>query len=293
MVAPTAPFLAPAIQSTTGFQPSKQVQTARSQLPTDQRSSQFIIITPEGAKDLLTRNKDNRRLRKWWVTALANKIKRGEWIATHQGIAIAKSGRLLDGQHRLAAIAESGQAVEILLVTGVSDEAFKVIDSGVKRSIGDLTGLKQKEAEVSRVAAVLATGEPSPSSQTILQVYDAGLGEVLQKLSIRATLYFSGRFSILAACVLLLDGVDEQYVVKSFNSLLHLNFDDMQPIHKLLYKQVASKRVRAQDETDTLARMMKALDPKSANLALLRVSDEEAAALRKRARAVLAQLLQP
>ena len=292
MIAPTAPSLAPPIKPVTSTtQPSRQNLPARNQLITDQRSSQFIVITPEGAKDLLTRNEDNRRLRKWWVAALANKIRRGEWIATHQGIALAKSGRLLDGQHRLAAIAESGQAVEILLVTGISDEAFKVIDSGVKRSIGDLTGLKQKEAEVARVAAVLATGEPAPSSQIILQIYDAGLGEVLQKLSLRATLYFSGRFSILAACVLLLDGVDEQYVVKSFNSLLHLHFDDMQPIHKLLYKQVASKRVRAQDETDTLARMMKALDPKSANLALLRVSDEEAVAYRKRAKAVLSHLL--
>ncbi len=56
-------------------------------------------ITPEIAKALLVGNYCNRAIRKSRVEQLTNDIKVGRWQVTHQGIAIAENGRLLDGQH--------------------------------------------------------------------------------------------------------------------------------------------------------------------------------------------------
>jgi hypothetical protein len=92
---------------------------------------ELIFITPQMAKEMLVGNTANRHKRRWWVEAMANAMKRGEWITTHQGIAFTASGRLLDGQHRLEAIISRGEGVWMLVTTGIAEEAFKVIDNGI------------------------------------------------------------------------------------------------------------------------------------------------------------------
>ena len=71
--------------------------------------TEVVLVTPLLAKKWLERNTDNRDIRPSVVTGLAESITRGEWVLSHQGIAFAKSGRLLDGQHRLLAIVEANR----------------------------------------------------------------------------------------------------------------------------------------------------------------------------------------
>jgi len=47
----------------------------------------FETVTPEMAAEFLTRNKSNRPFRQTWADEWAGRIRRGEWMPTHQGIA--------------------------------------------------------------------------------------------------------------------------------------------------------------------------------------------------------------
>ena len=118
---------------------------------------QVQLVTPEMAKEYLAKNTDNRNKRGWWVSGLASQIKRGEWIPTHQGVGITKSGKLIDGQHRLEAIIEANIPVEMMVTTGVRDDAYKVLDNGIKRTLSDLTGVSPKTAEICRVLSRFLT----------------------------------------------------------------------------------------------------------------------------------------
>jgi hypothetical protein len=69
---------------------------------------------------------------------LVNSIEQNQFLFTGDTIKLAPSGRLLDGQHRLAAIAQSGITQRLLVVFNVPEEAFQVIDRGAPRSNGDM-----------------------------------------------------------------------------------------------------------------------------------------------------------
>lgn len=72
-------------------------------------------ITPEMAHDLLLKNTYNRPINRTKVERLINDIKSGKFEMTHQPIALDENGVLVDGQHRLTAIDESGIAVEMFI----------------------------------------------------------------------------------------------------------------------------------------------------------------------------------
>ena len=72
-------------------------------------------ITPEMAEDLLTKNIYNRPINRVKVERMINDIKASKFEMTHQPIALDENGVLVDGQHRLTAIVESGIAVEMFV----------------------------------------------------------------------------------------------------------------------------------------------------------------------------------
>ncbi|CAH2606469.1 conserved protein of unknown function (plasmid) [Rhodovastum atsumiense] len=96
-----------------------------------------IMVTPEMAKSWLQHNGGNRSLRPTHVKDLAAKMQAGRWRLTHQGIAISATGRLLDGQHRLEAVVQSGCTVPMMVFTGCDEEMFGVLDKGIIRTIRD------------------------------------------------------------------------------------------------------------------------------------------------------------
>jgi len=69
---------------------------------------------------------------------LGNVIGRLEWLLTHQGVAVAADGFLVDGQHRLLAVARSGFAAALTMCANVPDECFAVIDTGKARTLADV-----------------------------------------------------------------------------------------------------------------------------------------------------------
>jgi hypothetical protein len=114
-------------------------------------------ITPEIASDLLTRNSRNRNLMVSYVDALAAMITAGEWLHTHQGIAIAMDGTLLDGQHRLAAIVKANCAVSVLVTRGLPMSTIDAIDTGRARRAWDVIAIADQVAMTGRErSAVIA-----------------------------------------------------------------------------------------------------------------------------------------
>jgi len=94
-------------------------------------------MTPEWAAQLLETNDGNRNLRRSLVDRIAEAIRRGEWRVTGQAIQLDTDGKLIDGQHRLAAIVKAGQAVQLMLGAGFPREVQGVIDTGAARTAAD------------------------------------------------------------------------------------------------------------------------------------------------------------
>lgn len=119
-------------------------------------------ITPDQAEKYLQLNTNNRHLRKLLVNQYAKDMTAGNWKLTHQGIAFNCDGTLLDGQHRLAAIVQSGATVEMLVARGIDSRSQLVMDDHAKRSAGDALSLSRGERITqSQVAIIRAAVELS------------------------------------------------------------------------------------------------------------------------------------
>lgn len=116
---------------------------------------QPVDVTPAMAKEFLKKNNANRTVRTRTVSALASAIQRGEWKLSHQAIAFDPDGNLLDGQHRLLAIVESGRTVPCLLALNADPNTFDVLDIGVRRNNADIIGDHTRVVEVCNLIADL------------------------------------------------------------------------------------------------------------------------------------------
>jgi hypothetical protein len=114
---------------------------------------EVCTITPEKAAELLKANTANRPLKQLHIAFFENQLRRGEMQLTHQGIAISVSGRLLDGQHRLTAIVNTGIEARLLVATGLPDSSFAVLDTGTARTAADVFSIDNVHH-----ASCLATG---------------------------------------------------------------------------------------------------------------------------------------
>jgi len=94
-------------------------------------------ISPSIATEMLKKNYNNRKLSKQNVRYLSKQMKDGQWLFDGQPIRFDEFERLLDGQHRLSAVIESDTTQKFLIVSGLSGDTFKVMDTGKSRSGGD------------------------------------------------------------------------------------------------------------------------------------------------------------
>ena len=106
-------------------------------------------IAPDLALEWLEQtNTNNRKLSQKHVDRLARDMTEGKWVLTHSGIAFGPDGTLLDGQHRLWAIVESGISVEMFVWRGVEPEAMMTIDCGKTRSMADILNIAGENGEI-------------------------------------------------------------------------------------------------------------------------------------------------
>ncbi|WP_408952058.1 hypothetical protein [Lysobacter sp. Hz 25] len=112
-----------------------------------------VQIAPETAQLWLERNDTNRPMRKSAVAQYASELRCGLWKRSGQTIKFSRTGRLLDGQHRLAAIVSSGVTADWDVTFGIADSAFDVIDTGRVRTGTDVLVIEGVSPREARIAA--------------------------------------------------------------------------------------------------------------------------------------------
>lgn len=134
-------------------QPKTQT-TAYAAPITKATSMRVEIITPERAALDLERNTHNRPINPRHVNKLAEEMKEGNWRLNGEPIIYAQDGRILDGQHRLAAALKAGIPFQTTVVYGVDEGVFPTIDVGLRRT-GSHTLAMLGEKQPARLAAAL------------------------------------------------------------------------------------------------------------------------------------------
>lgn len=113
-----------------------------------------VTITPVLAELWLQKNSHNRPISAGTVNIYARDMMAGNWQANGETIKFSTSGTLLDGQHRLTAIIESGVAIRTYVVFGLPDETFRTIDTGRRRQMGDVLAIEGEPNRFQLAAAL-------------------------------------------------------------------------------------------------------------------------------------------
>lgn len=119
-----------------------------------------VQMTPEWATELLKTNTNNRGISKARVKSFAKQIKKGKWRKTGQGVSVAASGRLLDGQTRLNAVIQSGTATTMVVAFNCDEDSFAVFDTGRARSATDVLKIAGCEQHQNIISAGLRLAIP-------------------------------------------------------------------------------------------------------------------------------------
>lgn len=111
--------------------------------PDDGPVQRKVLLTPELAQELLDRpweatTSDGRQLRQRkrerdGVDYFAGLIRKNKLGLTYQGLGIGLNGSLYDGQHRCAAVVETGTSVWVMINYNVSPDEVLQLDSGRQR----------------------------------------------------------------------------------------------------------------------------------------------------------------
>lgn len=123
---------------------------------------QLVKITPAVASSMLENNIDiNRSIRSGHLDKLCYDMKNnlwdcenGETLKFKDAKEGSKWGVLVDGQHRLTALINTGKTFTLPVLTGVSEDSFATLDSGSSRTFGDILGQKGFSNKTSLAAGV-------------------------------------------------------------------------------------------------------------------------------------------
>lgn len=131
----------------------------------------IVEVTPEMAADWLDNRNiglKNRTISRVVAGRYAEAMRRGEWTLTHQGIAFDTEGWLLDGQHRLQGIANSGVTVAVWVFPDMPRDTFDTLDVGRRRLASHLLRVPNATVLASAVRFIaVADGIKEPRSADV------------------------------------------------------------------------------------------------------------------------------
>lgn len=103
-----------------------------------------ILVTPEAARKWLSTNTHNRPTSPMVIARYRADMIAGRWLYAGDPVRFSDDGVLLDGQHRLMALAsveEEDFAIPLLVMWGLAAETQRVMDQGRKRTPGQQLAL--------------------------------------------------------------------------------------------------------------------------------------------------------
>ncbi|WP_280265246.1 hypothetical protein [Nocardia wallacei] len=113
--------------------------------PESDLSTDVVTLDAAVAQQWLLRNTNNRTIREKKVRAYHLEMIEGRWKFNGEAIKFDTDGNLLDGQHRLAALARTagtGLAFPMLVIRGLPPDTQVTMDQGVKRTPSDQLELR-------------------------------------------------------------------------------------------------------------------------------------------------------
>lgn len=243
-------------------------------------------VTPNRALEYLQFNTSNRKPRAAHIKRLAGDMIDGRWVDNGESIKFSQSGRLLDGQHRLMAVAQCGRAVPLRIVRGLPDHCQPTIDDGHKRTGGDVLlmhGVSYSCEIASTVRCLLgyeATGRmltrPTISNSEILDLYaEYPAIEHSCKIGARACKIFpkSVTPTLAAACHYLFAQINRNQADQFWMD--YCEGDGLpkgDPVHTYRSKMGRMSDFRAADRDLPAALAIKAWNARRAGLQILRLN---------------------
>ena len=131
--------------------------------------SRAVYLTPAEAKSMLERNRHNRKISEATIKKYIQEILADEWLLTPAGIGFDCKGCLVDGQHRLSAIARANRTVPVIITTGLPVASQEKVDRQRRRTLFDalyLSGFTTCRQEV-EIATCLVRRSVKSDSGTV------------------------------------------------------------------------------------------------------------------------------
>jgi hypothetical protein len=215
-------------------------------------------VTPLMAKQYLANNEKNRPLNSHRVQILLASMRRGEWKLSPQPIIISRHGRLLDGQHRLAALSLLGSPLTLSVTTGADEDCFDVIDIGKVRNYSDMTGIPQREAVViTALSALYFQRTPTPQqSHSIRDIFLDDIHAIMKVHKGAVKMVTSGSF-VGGLAYMAVKNDNLEYVIGVYKKLVKLDMLDisqsMATFYKMYNKYLLKKMYFTKKEIFTIA----------------------------------------
>ncbi len=221
----------------------------------------------------------NRDVRRHKVSYWKGIIDADQWITTHQGFAISPEGQILDGRHRINAIALGEKSVLVMVTLDCPVEAFAAMDRGMSRSQADALSAPSRIVDTAKMIAALSIGRTSNYRTVPDHLIQKMIGmfpeiqktfDTFRRNSKRSTLAVRAAFCVcLVEFPHLTDKLAE--VADQFNNMA----EDCPSVVWSLIKQVDRGTTGPKDFEDYFARSMVLFRPASWGLSVLKINDVE------------------
>lgn len=100
-------------------------------------TARFVNVTPAMAAAWRERNHTNRNFRILIAQGYADEMRAGRWRLSGDALQFNREGELINGQHRLWAVVESGVTCQFLVMENLDDETAAITDGGTPRQASD------------------------------------------------------------------------------------------------------------------------------------------------------------
>lgn len=175
-------------------------------------SAEVVTLTPMLASLLLSRNPVNRPIGRYNLENLKADVANKRWEFNGESLVVARSGVLIDGQHRCETVIATNIAIETVIVFGPREEARYTIDIGKPKTAPNFLHMKgwtdtnNMSAMITLLLQYRATGNihhgyDRPTKTEILEAAEGykGLQESIDAVR-DATKKKLGSRSVLAFC---------------------------------------------------------------------------------------------
>lgn len=216
-----------------------------------------MTLTPYMAQYILDHlNNNNRKIVEGQIAAIRKSVYKHNWLWDGGSLVFTTEGNIIEFQHRLKVIAELGETVEVIVVTGVDPEVFIQAAPAKNRTVTDAINKVDKSASSEEVTVLRqlikrragqdaqAKGAPKLEMQTAVKQWNEWKTYIRSGMKLTSN-FFNGditdynpwqrQFNAWASLMVYIGKGDlvkpfldtfKQHILKKINSTLFSEFED-------------------------------------------------------------------